>query len=1336
MKCIGKRATAWLCTLALLVSCFVGIPVLAAEEEAVNLLLKRPAVATHEQTGSYMGYASNAVDGDYTTRWSSSGGPALPQGVQVDMGVTCEVEQVVSYWFGDNRIFTYNVYVTNEPILVDAKLQTNGVTAVVVGATATGKGGDGDGGSLANTLALPAGTKGRYLTLEVTATSAGNNTAVFWEMEAYGTRLGEMALPIITGVEDFSDMHVPYGTAMTELKLPSEASVNLNDQSTATVPLEWSCADYDPSKAGTYTFTGTPVIGEGAKLDNANGLTSTLKVIVAEADATADGRREYSINAGWKFIKGNVSGGQGVNLDDSKWENVNVPHTWNALDGQDGGSYYRGKGWYRKTVKWNEDFKDHRVYIEFLGVCLQASVYVNGKLAGTHKGGYTAFRVDITDYLVEGEDALIAVMADNSRVEEIAPLSGDFTVFGGMYRDVTLVVTDGVHVDLMDSGSSGLKLTTDNRQVSEKSAELNIQSTIVNDTDAEKQITVQAVLKDPDSFEAIEGIDPLFDIDTMYGGDFKMGVQQTFTIPAGEQVTFSKDLTVENPRLWNGLSDPYRYQVDLTVLEGEKVIDNVTDYVGFRYFNVDYDEGFFLNGKSYPLRGVSRHQDREDMGYAITKKEHDEDFAIIYEMGCNTVRLAHYPQDPYFYELCDKYGIVVWAEIPWVNEIGGKGTYDDPNPYRNAFFEVTRRQLVELIRQQYNRPSIMFWGLQNENLRWGKGDMEVVQAFMADLNALAHKEDPTGRLTTQATDKAEGQQWESDLLAWNSYPGWYYGEHYNLGPDFDTRHAADSRPIGISEYGIGASIDMHVDEATTSHPQGNVEFQSEEYQSFCNESFIKQINERPYFWATYIWNMFDFSSDDRSEGGQLGVNTKGLVTRDRTVKKDSFYLYKANWLQSPTAYIASRRYTERANALNDIRVYSNCEQVELFVNGKSVGTLKQSDLAQQTVFVWEDVRLSSGENTVEIKATLDGKVYTDSVVWNKQAGSGVDIQSQTLTVDAERRVVELDKNYTVEELHKLIVSASNASFKVYQADGKTEVTDTVTPGMLLVVTSEDGSATAQYSITEGNIAKGKPITASSYQDKDDGVLPPTLANDGDLTTRWAAGFDANGVTSYPQWVMVDLGAQYNLSRIDISWYKGGSGTRRYFYTISVSDRADGEFTTVVDRSANADSGVASDALSDVRGRFVRVEITGNNEWPGNNVAAATFYEISVYGTAADEVLYDYNGDGVFDMADVMVVKAALVSGESDDAMDVNADGAVDEEDLLLLAKQCFGLKAFGDVELDGHVNVTDIIKLKNLIMSATWTDEELVAGDLNNSGGLDVGDILSVKTIIMSGAAA
>ena len=417
----------------------------------------------------------------------------------------------------------------------------------------------------------------------------------------------------------------------------------------------------------------------------------------------AEGRNKENICEGWKFQFGDSSENPGTeDFDDSSWENVNVPHTWNNLDAQDGGTNYkRGAGWYRKEIQWKAEYEGKRIYIEFLGSSLETTVYVNGEKQGVpHKGGYTAFRYDITDSLREGTN-VIAVKADNTWTESIIPLSGDFSVFGGIYRDVSLVVTDPVHVDLEDHGSNGLYLQTTN--VSEAAADLTVRSRIINDSDESLGVTVTAVLKKPDSFEEIAEIsEPIFDVENMVAAPGEMPVAtltETFTLEAGEEREFNEKTTVVNPHLWNGMEDPFRYQVDLTVEVDGKVVDDVSDYVGFRYFRVDKNNGFYLNGKKYPLRGVSRHQDRQDMGSAITTKEHDEDFGMIYEIGANSVRLAHYPQAPYFYDLCDRYGIVVWAEIPFVDQVGTAGD----------FYEVTENQLVELIRQQYNRPGICFW---------------------------------------------------------------------------------------------------------------------------------------------------------------------------------------------------------------------------------------------------------------------------------------------------------------------------------------------------------------------------------------------------------------------------------------------------------------------------------------------------------------------------------------------------------------------------------------------------------------------------------------------------
>lgn len=871
---------------------------------------------------------------------------------------------------------------------------------------------------------------------------------------------------------------------------------------------------------------------------------------------------------------------------------------------------------------------------------------------------------------------------------------------------------------------------------------MQIRSNIVNDSDAEQTVTVRTTLKHPDSFEAVDGISYTeFNPEDMYGGGVVETYDTTLVIPAGGSSDFTHDLSVQNPHLWNGTSDPYRYQVGLEVyIDGERV-DNLSDYVGFRFYSVDYDNGFYLNGESYPLRGVSRHQDREDMGNAITDAEQDEDFALIYEIGANSVRLAHYPQASYFYDLCDKYGIVVWAEIPFVNGIGGTGSYESPDADRQAFFDVTKQQLVELIRQQFNRPSICFWGLENEVV----DNDGVMPEFMSDLNDLAHAEDPT-RLTTQATDKSDAENWASDLIAWNRYPGWYFGTKEDMGADLDTNHAADTRPMAISEYGIGANIATHVDEATNADKSLNV--QTEEYQSLCHESFIEQINARPYLWATYVWNMFDFSSDWRSEGGLQGVNTKGLVTRDRQTKKDSFYLYKANWSSDPFVHINSSRNNPRENSPIQIKGYSNCDSVELTVNGTVIGTLTQDQLAQRTVFVWDGVPLQSGTNTVVMTAVKDGKTYTDTVVWDKEASSDTSLRSDVLTVDNDGKVIALSGAASVGKLAELIQSY-DATLELFESDGVTPVVSgSIRAGMILKVTSEDGTQTAVYTFTAGILSLGKTVTVSSYQDNKDGNNPPEYMTDGDDTTRWAASLSDNGTsTTYPQWAVVDLGEACSLERIDISWFQS-STQRKYYYTVSVSE--DGlNYTQVVDRTQNDTSGLVSDLLSGVKGRYVRIDITGNSNWPSNASAAASIYEIKVYGaggTAADpsqlQELYDQCEDMVdryyteesWDAFNLARSNAATLL-ERSDATQEEIDAAFDALDTAyqaILTQENTVIR--GDVDNDRQATVSDVVTMRDLIMTQGYTDRQLTAGDLNGDNQLTVSDVVDLRNLIIKGS--
>jgi beta-galactosidase/beta-glucuronidase len=622
---------------------------------------------------------------------------------------------------------------------------------------------------------------------------------------------------------------------------------------------------------------------------------------------------------------------------------VTLPHTWNALDAQDGGkNYLRTEAWYHKSLQWDKNFQGKRIFLEFLGANMQAECFVNGSSVGVHKGGYTAFRFDITDRLVKGENK-IAVKVDNRFSEEIAPLSADFSFFGGLYRKVFLIVAEPVHVDLTDCGASGLYLTTTN--VSAQSAELEIRAKVVNTSSRSQKLTLQADLQSTPDKHALKTL------------------AETITIPANGVYEFKKKITVENPHLWNGKEDPYRYAVDFTIKEKSKIIDKVSDYVGFRYFSAT-KEGFFLNGNPYPLRGVNRHQDRKDMGNAITEREHYEDFELIYRMGANAIRLAHYPHAPYFYELCDQYGIIVWAEIPFVNNVGTAPT----------FAEVTKNQLRELIRQQYNRPSICFWSLQNEVAE--KYD-SIMQPLTKELNDVAHAEDPT-RYTVQAVNHSKAEKWASDLIARNAYPGWYRTSNERLKDVMDKPTPFD-RPLAISEYGAGGSIYQH--ETIPVRPKHNGDWHPEEYQSKVHEDAMIDITASPNIWGTFVWNMFDFAADNRAEGDHHGINDKGLVTHDRKTLKDSYYIYKVNWNSNPELYIASRRHNIRKENTTPVTIYSNCRTVELFVNGISQGK-KQKDAVQCGIFRWDNIELQTGNNIIStIAITPDGKTLQDEVKW-------------------------------------------------------------------------------------------------------------------------------------------------------------------------------------------------------------------------------------------------------------------------------------------------------------------------------------------------------------------
>ena len=609
-------------------------------------------------------------------------------------------------------------------------------------------------------------------------------------------------------------------------------------------------------------------------------------------------RKTSLLNQGWHFTG-----------PDGKEIPVDVPHTWNNIDGQDGGNdYWRGTCHYRKTFpKPDFDPASQRVYLEFRGVNASADVTLNGKQIMTHDGGYSTFRADVTDVLTD-ENAL-AVAVDNSVNDRVYPQKADFTFYGGIYRDVLLVVVNKDHFDMDYWGGSGLKITPK-----------------VEGKDGKVQV---------ETFHKAEGAKVLV---RLLDADGKAVAEEE-----GTDVT----LTIPNVHLWDGVKDPYLYSCEADLTVDGKAVDQVTSTFGVRSFHVDPDKGFFLNGRPYPLHGVSRHQDWKGIGNAITKEHHDKDMELIREMGVNTIRLAHYQHDQYFYDLCDKYGMVVWAEIPYISE-------HMPNGREN-----TITQMKELIVQNYNHPCIVTWGLSNEITISTKDKKDMLDNHHV-LNDLVHKMDPT-RPTTLACYAMCGPFNKvahiSDLVSWNLYLGWYVPGLFLNDLWIDFFHwKYPKRPLGYSEYGCEAMTNLH-----SSKPKR--EDQTEEYQCVYHEYLLKCFEKRPFMWATHVWNMFDFAADARDQGGEPGMNHKGLVTFDRKTKKDSFYLYKAWWSDEPFVHICSKRYVDRNETTTNVKVYSNQKTVALYANGEKVAEQTGDKIFNFTVPLSGEVKLEavSGE---------------------------------------------------------------------------------------------------------------------------------------------------------------------------------------------------------------------------------------------------------------------------------------------------------------------------------------------------------------------------------------
>ena len=598
-------------------------------------------------------------------------------------------------------------------------------------------------------------------------------------------------------------------------------------------------------------------------------------------------RNIVSINNNWFFSKEATAVPEALCTD---WEAVNVPHCWNAVDGQDGGNdYWRGTAYYAKSIVKAELPAADRYYLEIQGANSSADVYLNGKHLAHHDGGYSTWRVDLTETMEE--ENLLVIAVDNTPNDKVYPQVADFTFYGGLYRNVNIIAVPESHFDLDYYGAPGIKVTP---VMEEKDAKTEVEVFLIN---AKEGQTVRYTLMNKEGKV--------------------LGTKDT----ADKKIIFR----IKNAHLWHGRKDPYLYSVKAELIENGEVLDTVSTRFGCRSYKIDPENGFILNGEEYPLRGVSRHQDRWGFGNALLPEHHKEDIELICEVGATTIRLAHYQHDQYFYDLCDEKGMVIWAEIPYISNhmVGGR--------------ENTISQMRELITQNYNHPCIVVWGLSNEiSMNGSSADLIDNHHVLNDMCHEMDKTRPTTMAVVSMCDMDSEYVHIPDTVSYNHYFGWYGGDTSMNGPWFDKFHEKyPNQPIGCSEYGCEA-LNWH-----TSNPQqGDY---TEEYQAYYHEELIKQLFTRKYMWATHVWNMFDFGADARAEGGENGQNHKGLMTFDRKYKKDSFYAYKAWLSDEPFVHLCGKRYIDRVEDVTKVTVYSNQPSVELFANGESLGVKEAPD---------------------------------------------------------------------------------------------------------------------------------------------------------------------------------------------------------------------------------------------------------------------------------------------------------------------------------------------------------------------------------------------------------
>ncbi|MEH3105765.1 MAG: malectin domain-containing carbohydrate-binding protein [Sphingomonas fennica] len=740
------------------------------------------------------------------------------------------------------------------------------------------------------------------------------------------------------------------------------------------------------------------------------GLHRFLLAVAIATPAMAAERYTQKLSDGWQFRRGaQIDAASPTSAEG--WVSVSVPHSWNRvgyylsepaghLNSAANVDKYQGIGWYRLSFDVPAVRFGDQTWLEFGAASRTAEVWLNGRRLGAHDGGFSTFRLNATDAVKSGARNDLLVKVDNTQPEpgsataDILPLAGDFFVHGGLYRPVTLIRTAALHIDMLDDGGPGVYATT--RSIADGRAQLDVRVRLRNDGPRPSSATMTIELRDT-------------------SGRPVASVRRSLGLAAGRGTEVTQTVDVSDPHLWNGIADPYLYTLSVAVNDGRGgTQDRVEQSIGIRQMQADPVRGFLLNGRPLRLHGVGYHQDREGKGWAVSAADVEQDFAIMREMGVNTIRLTHYQHGPVIHDLADRYGLILWDEIPLVS----KWTMGEATVASDGLRANARQQLRELIRQNANHPSVFSWGIANE-VDFGKSvpafistrkDAPAPDPFplLKELRTLADEADPS-RPTTLATC-CEGRLAETGevpitataaaLGGANRYFGWYYGAPDDLGPHLDALHSArPTQPLSVTEYGAGGALSIHTDNPLGGSVDARGRDQPEEYESFIHERAWPTLAAKPYLWATWLWNSFDFATTVRREGDAIDINTKGLVSYDRTIRKDAYYFYKANWSDQPAIHITGRRYVDRAYAATDIRVYSNAPRTELMVNGRSAGTL---GACPNRICIWPNVRLATGANRVVARGLFPDGTTEDAVDWrlSPEVASAVRIDSGALVAGA------------------------------------------------------------------------------------------------------------------------------------------------------------------------------------------------------------------------------------------------------------------------------------------------------------------------------------------------